>query len=230
MSHYAVLVVGENVNDMLSPYDENIEVEHIVTREELIEKEKNSFGWAAARHKEYMEDPVKYEEKTTNESHLKYIRDEVPKMMEWTDDEWHKHAIRYYDEHELDDDGGYMSTYNPKSKWDWYSIGGRWKGILRIKPGADSGIQGEGSWTNADEDYEATQVDSALKKDVDWEHPEMKDFCLYALLDDNGWHEKGEMGWFGISTNEVQDWESEFKKLLDAIPDDARITVVDCHI
>jgi hypothetical protein len=26
--------------------------------------------------------------------------------------------------------GTYLSTYNPKSKWDWFSIGGRWTGYL----------------------------------------------------------------------------------------------------
>lgn len=26
--------------------------------------------------------------------------------------------------------GKHMSTYNPKSKWDWYTIGGRWMGCL----------------------------------------------------------------------------------------------------
>lgn len=26
-----------------------------------------------------------------------------------------------------------MSTYNPQSKWDWYEVGGRWTGFLKMK-------------------------------------------------------------------------------------------------
>lgn len=29
-----------------------------------------------------------------------------------------------------------MSTYNPRSKWDWYSIGGRWRGYFPVAPKA----------------------------------------------------------------------------------------------
>ncbi len=36
-----------------------------------------------------------------------------------------------------------MSTYNPQSKWDWWSIGGRWKGYFRMKALDASVIQGE---------------------------------------------------------------------------------------
>jgi hypothetical protein len=33
---------------------------------------------------------------------------------------------------------GYRDTqYNPKSKWDWYQVGGRWTGYFRVKRGAD---------------------------------------------------------------------------------------------
>lgn len=35
-----------------------------------------------------------------------------------------------------DDDGG-KTTYNPDSKWDWWVIGGRWRGAYLPKPGAD---------------------------------------------------------------------------------------------
>jgi hypothetical protein len=37
---------------------------------------------------------------------------------------------RYDDESGCGGTGEYETTYNPKSKWDWYSIGGRWNGWL----------------------------------------------------------------------------------------------------
>jgi hypothetical protein len=36
----------------------------------------------------------------------------------------------------IEEDRAYtMSTYNPDSKWDWWSIGGRWAGYFAVKPG-----------------------------------------------------------------------------------------------
>lgn len=42
--------------------------------------------------------------------------------------------------------------YNPKAKWDWYQIGGRWSGALRLRPGfsREDCANGERSWTNED--------------------------------------------------------------------------------
>jgi len=54
----------------------------------------------------------------------------------------------------------------------------------------------------------------------------------FALVKDGKWYEKGEMGWWGYVGNEKeqQDWNVEFTKLFDELPDDTLITVVDCHI
>lgn len=40
------------------------------------------------------------------------------------------------------------------------------------------------------------------------------------------------MGWFGMVTNEMskEEWENKFKELIDSLPKDTLITVVDCHI
>lgn len=56
--------------------------------------------------------------------------------------------------------------------------------------------------------------------------------ATYALLYQGNWHEKGEMGWFGISSNEKNEdlWLEEFNNILDSLPDDEILTIVDCHI
>ncbi|MGW4527796.1 hypothetical protein [Amycolatopsis sp. NPDC004378] len=43
--------------------------------------------------------------------------------------------------------------YNPKAKWDWYQIGGRWSGELRLRAGAsrEDFADGERSWANEDQ-------------------------------------------------------------------------------
>lgn len=53
-----------------------------------------------------------------------------------------------------------------------------------------------------------------------------------AVIKDGKWYERGEMGWWGISTNEKDedDWNKEFNELINSLPDDTLLTLVDCHI
>jgi hypothetical protein len=55
---------------------------------------------------------------------------------------------------------------------------------------------------------------------------------LFAVLKDGQWVERGQMGWWGCVSNENDHdtWDSDFNAMLDALPDDAWLTVVDCHI
>lgn len=54
----------------------------------------------------------------------------------------------------------------------------------------------------------------------------------YAILKDGEWIQKGEMGWFGISNNEItpEEWDEKYMTLLKELPDDTLLTIVDCHI
>lgn len=54
----------------------------------------------------------------------------------------------------------------------------------------------------------------------------------YAIVKDGKWYEKGEMGWFGMSSNEKdpEAWDREFAALLDGLPPETWIAIVDCHI
>lgn len=54
----------------------------------------------------------------------------------------------------------------------------------------------------------------------------------YALLKDGKWYQSGQMGWWGMASNEKDEdeWNSEFTKIVDSLPDDTVLTVVDCHI
>ena len=58
-------------------------------------------------------------------------------------------------------DWGYWE--NPNAKWDWYSIGGRWKGLLKAK----AGIHGESSLVMPIENKEG-RYSSAKVKDIDF--------------------------------------------------------------
>lgn len=159
--------------------------------------------------------------------------------------------------------GTRMTTYNPKSKWDWWTIGGRWNGYFDAKydPEQDPENLEECFLCNGtgkrDDDLgrEARQQDptytcngcagkgkklkwpSHLKKHANWmpvaELLKQKEISpSYALLTPDGeWHQRGEMGGFGMSSNEkeVDTWEAEYRRCLELYPD-ALAVAVDCHI
>lgn len=52
----------------------------------------------------------------------------------------------------------------------------------------------------------------------------------FAVVKDGKWYEKGEMGWWGIVSDEKDNWKTEFSALIDDIDPKSWITVVDCHI
>lgn len=54
----------------------------------------------------------------------------------------------------------------------------------------------------------------------------------FAIVKDGQWYEKGKMGWFGCASDEKDEgaWNSEYAKLIDSLPADTLLTIVDCHI
>jgi hypothetical protein len=143
----------------------------------------------------------------------------------------------------VDDDGLFVwSTLNPQSKWDYWRIGGRWRGFLRLVPG------GEGSL--AELSYEWTfdgpctenwtgLADQALRGAVDLSAIQANCWVgdephrTYAVVAEGAWKAKAEMGWFGVSHSEAMDdlsWVEWWDHLIGNLSDDTLLTVVDCHI
>lgn len=177
MSHFAVAVItkGKPTEDvlaaMLASYDENKEVLHFTSREELIKQKRQEISnFIESNYARYLADKEKYLSECTNQNHVKYITEEFPKMLLWTDEECYQDAIKYTEKENICKDGSVRSTYNPDSKWDWYQIGGRWAGLLTVKKGTPHEI-GEKSWTWDEKNpYESTgdiiKCDSARIKDL----------------------------------------------------------------
>lgn len=197
---------------------------------------------------------------------------------------------------------------NPNKHWDWWVIGGRWSGFLKLKGGATGELGRKGLMGSCANDGEG-RADVALKGAIDFEgmrdkaaieardrwdkaalthdgqswdpwseigprtgyddvaretynkqpavvalkkvftHPfddidqylKPRDQFIqqaresatvpYALVKDGQWIAKGDMGWFGMSRDKVEqaDWNRNVNELLDSLPDDTPITVVDCH-
>lgn len=54
----------------------------------------------------------------------------------------------------------------------------------------------------------------------------------YGYVINREYHSRGEMGWWGMSFGEKEPttWDEEYKKFIESLPDDAELTMLDCHI
>ena len=258
MSHYTVAVLHDretqDIDDLLAPYSEELEVESYVsrTKTEMIESAKE-------RVKDYNKNPSWYKD---DEIRKMFIN---PYLEARTDEEYYRAERANVEDNwdaKFDDDGNELSTYNPKSKWDWYIIGGRWSGMLTRKGEDADDSMGYDSLPIKDIDFSRDEVLYAKHYDwwvnnIDNEVEEWNDiytkeyyqetyndaedyanqnsqFGTFAILTPDGeWHERGEMGWFGFSSetpDEGRQWCNNYMDIINSVPDNYYMTIVDCHI
>lgn len=107
------------------------------------------------RFKDYLSD----DEVVRMLDHLGHDNDPVDCIQEWTGFEGGYDGRLFY-----------WSTRNPRGKWDWYLMGGKWCGYLKLKHGARGEIGKRGAGV-ADDDplpYGVLSADQALYGDIDW--------------------------------------------------------------
>lgn len=229
MSHFSVLVLhakDDSFEDLLAPFDENLEVKPYlyIPHEKAVEEMKQGL---ATLNPEIQE---------------KY------KAMSETD------CLRSYFGGTIDEEGNIWSTYNPQSRWDWYSVGGRWgKHPIPLKDGSsavecpvseiDFGVDQE-EYDNAIKRWsELTETDEngLLKseyfkiryKDAETFARLQSQFSTHAIVTPDGkWTEKGKMGWFAYCSatpEEEREWDENYEALVSEYKDYVA-TFVDCHI
>lgn len=126
-----------------------------------------------------------------------------------------KYAKDYHGYRKVNGRYGYMS--NPNAKYDWYSTGGRWSGYL---------INRDGNTT-----------DEEMLTEVDWDKMFVENIPFCFVDAEGVWHEKGEMGWFAMTSNEKEDgvWDEEFKSYVhelwkDEDAEEIEVYAIDFHI
>ena len=159
----------------------------------------------------------------------------------------------------IDDETGKRGYWeNPNAKWDWYRLGGRASGLMKLKSGdttntakikdIDLSIDKE-EYDKASHNWEVA-VEGLYPKDDElylynkdyyttrFESKEQyatycATFSTFAIVVPNGdWIEKGEMGWFGLENSNIES-RSKYNRALSTILEtmkDKYITIVDCHI
>lgn len=86
------------------------------------------------------------------------------------------------------------------------------------------------AFKDATESFFADMEPYLLSRDEYVQREINESFQTYAVVKDSIWYEKGEMGWFGISSNEKSEWNGEFKQLINSVADDELLSIYDCHI
>ena len=246
--HYVVGVITkelptyDDICDILATYNENIQVEPYIykTKQELTKDGKNSII--------RFRDDVAAMKKNENESEEAFAlrqkkkQKEVAPLVKLLDENDEEAIYNYekekYDKDQIDKDGNYISTYNPKSKWDWFSIGGRFgdyfdgfetegecdsvalKNFPKPKKPSDDEIKRD--YPELYNDYEKIKngtYEGFYKTEYMQElYPTLYDYfnasenlLFYSIVDTDGeWHEPGQMGWFS-SLAETKD-EVEFRR------------------
>ena len=190
MSHFTVAVIhteDENIEDVLAPFQENnmgdCPEEYLefndVTEENLHDYENGTTkkiqspqGVLESPYDDRFKNP-KWDFRSDKEV-LRYVYPEgyveveKPNKELWaTFDEYMSDYCGYTKDEER---GTYGYWENPEARWDWYQVGGRWKGMLRVRPGTEGGHGSASLIAGTDTEKEADPLwcDGAKIADVDW--------------------------------------------------------------
>lgn len=181
MSHFTVLVVGENPEEQLAPYQENNCDTCPKQYLQFFDQEKGfQHEWENGKTKMVLVDgkylfpwdekfrvPGKFGHGTDTHKvpdHLKIEEVSFQKIYSSFTQFVHKyHGKKIRDPEKK----RYGYWENPNAKWDYYTIGGRWAGFFKLKKGK-KGIIGKKSWTNEGKEIDKDRTDQSRKKDIDF--------------------------------------------------------------
>ena len=231
MSHFSVAVLheaGQDIDEILAPYDEELDCD------ERLEYSK--------------------------EEAIRYARENYTGMEGKSDEEcWEFMAAM--PGYTSDTQGNIYVKYNELAKWDWYEIGGRWKNYLRAKgERVDSARLGDIDFSPDCEVYkkslrfwdvvvEHKPVESGEEYFTIYNEKYYRDnygdrenyarvsssFLTHAVITPDGeWHERGEVGYFGFSSETAEegaDWDKHYlERFIESADKNLMLTIVDCHI
>ncbi len=155
MSHYTVLIIGEDPGAQLEPF-----WELDLNRQEMMEDNRAVF------------DPS-FKVEDLEKEFEKFKEEHKKEMEESKEDYWKKYktcsAKKWLDNWSgeyLNKEGTHYGYYrNPNAKWDWHSLGGRWTGSLKLKKGRRGEVGEPGLGASR---AKSRTCDQARKGDIDF--------------------------------------------------------------
>ena len=234
MSHFTLLVVGDDVNKELEPFHEF----ECTGTEKYIET-INRTSYYLDLYKKYGEGES-FEESLEGEGILTVTS---TNDIDLADKHKYGYALKI---------DGIITVFrrtNPNAKWDWYVEGGRWSDLLITKEGekVNSCRRGEldlkaminnfkvllgEQWDSVEKQFGVVKpglygIKEGMSRE---EYMNTASFETFAILKDGKWAEEGKMGWWACVTDKDENWSTTWKKIFDTIKDNETITIVDCHI
>jgi hypothetical protein len=196
MSHFAVLVIGEGVEEKLHPYEElhlsldEWETDPRAVFEVEIEDNPESISEYLTKNLSSWRDDLERADRTVSD--LERMGSRVPgatldAACTWlsackanvkriraaiADPSLATEVIDEFDGYRYVPGKGYGYYHNPNSMWDWWVIGGRYRGLLLLKDGK-TGELGEPSWCNKGEIPDG--VDIACVEHIDWDRMDARE-------------------------------------------------------
>jgi hypothetical protein len=163
MTHFVVLVIGDDVEGQLAPYHEfectGINDQYVVDVDKTAE--------ARADYEGHKDDP----DYPTFRAFLEgwYGAEKICEPGQEPDRNGeHKWGWVKIDEH--GEAVQYVDRTNPNKKWDWYSIGGRWSGYFLLRQeAAATAVLGRPGTFGRGYDVDARTTDQAPKREIDFE-------------------------------------------------------------
>ena len=257
MTHFTVLVAGEDYESILAPYDENIKVAPYIS------KTKDEVEAEFLEYKSRCQGRLDAGGVLSAFDQLTLYLDHVTRGW-WND----CHG------NDLDSEMNAISTYNPKSKWDWYVVGGRWTGMFILNPGTMGELGRPGVFGNkpqhdadivrlGDVDWKSMNAKARERVGADWDklfapidpktcwlkpeyveqqkalHLEMYGtkeeylrrrgfWTTYALVTESEWIAPGDMGWWGFSSDYTKDRDAFDKKFVETLKSMSPDTIITC--
>jgi hypothetical protein len=222
MSHYTVMVLGDNPEEQLAPYNENIEgfsKDDLAFSDSTPEFESefqhgSIEAWQLPSGRFLVESddpesafaligpPPPEARKVSVAPHKIY-----PDLDQFVRD--------YHQQTPHPENGKYGYFYNPQAKWDWYQLGGRWTGFFLLKKNRQGQIGEPGIFTSNPRHGYADQAD---KKDIDFDKMRQQKKCEAQTMYDEAMKILGalppNLSWNQIS-QEFQDNEHSRKLAQD---------------
>jgi L-rhamnose mutarotase len=249
--HFSVLVVGENFEDQLEPF---CELECTMDQQQIMDDPRSEFT------SEYTTEELEKDFLDVKNEHPEYYYETLEEFAE------DYHGISKLEGEEI-----WGRYTNPRSQWDWYSVGGRYTGKFKIKENPkypdDIVIGSPGLMTKPPEngnvdsirlcdiDFDGMKKDSIKKHENFWDEFQKEiasgnntayylydvdpndtketyvekhsRFSIFAYIKDGEWFEKG---WDSSNDEKNSDWKDEVNNLIKSLPEDALLTIVDCHV
>lgn len=184
MSHFTVLVIGNNPEAQLAPFQENnmgdCPNEYLKFNDEEDDYKKRYETESVSCVKTidgglYSKWDNKFKVQTTDffeQNEFEYPEGSEEIAVPFTQN--YASFEQFMDDHcgysERDKtQGRYGYWENPNAKWDWYALGGRWQGMLRLKKESSDALVGSKSLLDKNQLYEPGYADSASKGGIDFE-------------------------------------------------------------